>query len=316
MSEFALINNYFHWDSPSDTVSISIGDDAAVLKIPSHQELIISVDTLNEGVHFPSNTNAYAIGYKALAVNLSDIAAMGATPAWFTLAISLPHAQPEWLAAFSQGLRQLAKQYAVALIGGDTTRGPLSITVQIMGLCPRGKALLRSGAKQDDLICVSGTLGDAAAGLAVVQQRLKLNPAAAEFCLQRLNYPTPRIVLGQLLQGYAHACMDISDGLLGDLGHILKASKVGAELDHNAIPFSSALNQVEKDIRLPLALTGGDDYELLFTLRAKDFPLVQTLAAEKGIPITAIGRIDKTINGVALDYSLPNKPHGYDHFSE
>ena len=315
MTEFELINTYFRWSSPSDTITLSIGDDAAILKMPYQQELIISVDTLNEGVHFPSNTPAHAIGYKALAVNLSDIAAMGAKPAWFTLALSLPHIQPTWVAEFNQGLRQLADEHAVALIGGDTTRGPLSMTLQIMGLCPIGKALLRSNAQQGDLICVSGTLGDAAAGLAVVQQRLQLPEKAAHFCVQRLNYPTPRLALGQVLQQYAHACMDVSDGLLADLGHLVKASQVGARVETDSLPFSFALSQVEKDLRLPMALTGGDDYELLFTLSEGNLPLVQALAADLGIPITVIGYIDKKINGIALDYELPDKRRGYDHFS-
>ncbi len=204
MSEFELIREYFFWQQAPDSVRISVGDDAAVLRLPPAKELVVSVDTFNAGIHFPLETAPHAIGYKALAVNLSDLAAMGAEPAWFTLALSMPAADKAWVGEFARGMRELAQQHGIFLIGGDTTRGALSITIQVMGWVEPGQALLRSGAQHGDLICVSGTLGDAAAGLAVVQQRLALPADAAEFCIQRLNYPTPRVALGNILRGRAH----------------------------------------------------------------------------------------------------------------
>lgn len=315
MSEFDLIRDYFHWQGAPDSVRIGVGDDAAILRLPPKRELVISVDTFNAGIHFPPETPPHAIGYKALAVNLSDLAAMGAEPAWFTLAISMPEANREWISEFARGMRELAQQHGIFLIGGDTTRGALSITVQVMGFVPTGGGLLRSAAQDGDLICVSGTLGDAAAGLAVVQQRLQMPVEAAEYCVRRLNYPTPRNVLAGVLGEYAHACMDISDGLLGDLGHILKASGLGARLDHACLPFSPALLQLPEEQRLGFALTGGDDYELLFTLPAEAFGQVQQAAGELGVKITAIGKMDKNQQGLLVNYAFSDKRRGYDHFS-
>jgi thiamine-monophosphate kinase len=316
MSEFDLIREYFLWDaSPDTTVRISVGDDAAVLRIPLDKELIISVDTLNEGIHFPVKTPPHAIGYKALAVNLSDLAAMGAQPAWFTLALSMPVADTVWVGEFTRGMRELAQQHGIFLIGGDTTRGALSITLQVMGLAAPGKALLRSGAQHGDLICVSGTLGDAAAGLAVVQNRLALAAEAAEYCVQRLNYPTARLGLGNVLQGRATACMDISDGLLADLGHLLKASGVGARLHHALLPVSPALASVALDQRLDFALRGGDDYELLFTLPKTLLAVVRQEASKQKIGVTVIGEIDAQQVDLQLDYAFSDKRCGYEHFS-
>jgi thiamine-monophosphate kinase len=315
MSEFDLIRDYFHWQDAPASVRVGVGDDAAILRLPANRELVISVDTFNAGIHFPHETPPHAIGYKALAVNLSDLAAMGATPAWFTLAISMPEANPAWVSEFARGMRELAQQHGIFLIGGDTTRGALSITVQVMGFVPTGGGLLRSAAQHGDLICVSGTLGDAAAGLAVVQERLQLPTAMAEYCVERLNYPTPRNVLAPLLSEHAHACMDISDGLLGDLGHILKASGMGARLMHQNLPFSPALLSLPLEQRLAFALTGGDDYELLFTLPANAFQQVQAIAQTHGIGLAAIGKIDKNQRGLSLDCAFSDKRRGYDHFS-
>ena len=317
MAEFDLIREYFTWPMQQPLVRLGVGDDAAVLSLPQQKELVVSVDTSNIGVHFPDETPAHAIGYKALAVNLSDLAAMGADPAWFTLAISLPSAGREWVGEFAAGMRQLAQQHGIALIGGDTTRGTLSITIQVMGFVPCGQALLRSHAQHGDLICVSGTLGDAAAGLAVVQGRLSaaaLSNAAQTYCVQRLNYPTPRVVLGQLLRGKAHACMDISDGLLADLNHILTASQVGARLYHQQIPHSSALQSLPLADKLCFSLTGGDDYELLFTLPANLLENLSQEAEKQGIPISVIGEIDRQLTGYQLDYQLPIQRQGYEHF--
>ena len=315
MSEFALIREYFVWQPVPDNVRVSVGDDAAVLELPAHQELVVSVDTSNAGVHFPLDTPPHAIGYKALAVNLSDLAAMGAEPAWFTLALSLPAADQAWVAEFTRGMRELAEQHGIFLIGGDTTRGALSITIQVMGWVQPGRALLRRGAQPGDLICVSGTLGDAAAGLAIVQQRLALPAAAAAFCVRRLNYPTPRVILGKLLRGFATACMDISDGLLADLGHILTASGVGARLQHQALPFSPALQQLTLAQRLDFALRGGDDYELLFTIPKQYLCEVQKVANNYHIQVTVIGEVDDNQAGLSVDYAFSDKRQGYEHFS-
>ncbi|MEZ5454275.1 MAG: thiamine-phosphate kinase [Thiothrix sp.] len=316
MSEFELIREYFFWQDIPGSVQVGVGDDGAVLRVPVNRELVVSVDTFNAGVHFPLETPPHAIGYKALAVNLSDLAAMGAEPAWFTLAISMPEADRQWVSCFTRGLRELAQQHGIFLIGGDTTRGPLSVSIQVMGWVEPGQALLRSGARHGDLICVSGTLGDAAAGLAVVQQRLQLPGGAAEHCVQRLNYPSPRLQLGAILRGRASACMDISDGLLADLGHILKASGVGAYLRHGALPLSPALQQLEPAQRLDFALRGGDDYELLFTLPTDCLREVMESADNLGIRVTVIGVIDANQPGLSLDYTFHDERSGYEHFSQ
>lgn len=315
VSEFDLIRDYFRWDQPSDSVRVGVGDDAAILQVPPGSELVVSADTFAAGIHFPHETPPHAVGYKALAVNLSDLAAMGATPAWFTLAISLPQVDVQWVAELARGMRELAQQHRIFLVGGDTTRGALSITVQVMGFVPDGQGLLRSHARHGDLIAISGTLGDAAAGLAVVQQRLQLPKSAADYCVQRLNYPTPRIALGHLLREYAHACMDISDGLLADLEHILQASEVGARLDHELLPWSDALQTLPQAQRLGFALSGGDDYELLFTVRPAALAGLIMAADAMGIRITVIGEIDKTLQGLLINHSLSDGRRGYEHFS-
>ena len=315
VTEFDLIRRYFHWQDTPDSVRVGVGDDAAILRLPVGQELVVSVDTFNAGVHFPHETPPHAIGYKALAVNLSDLVAMGATPAWFTLALSLPEANTEWLAEFARGMQQLAQQHNIFLVGGDTTRGALSITVQVMGFVPTGQGLLRKAAQHNDLICVTGTLGDAAAGLAVVQQRLTLPSVAADYCVQRLNYPTPRNALATLLRTHAHACMDISDGLLADIGHILRASEMGARLDYHALPFSSALLALPEAQRVRFALTGGDDYELVFTIAKGDFASLQAAAEALNVRVTCIGYMDQTQQDLYINYTLSDERRGYEHFS-
>jgi thiamine-monophosphate kinase len=314
MSEFNIIRNYFDWQPRPQDLSLGIGDDAALVNIPQGMELVISVDTSNAGIHFPLDTPPHAIGYKSLAVNLSDLAAMGAIPKWFTLALSLPKANPAWLSEFARGLRELAEQQQIYLIGGDTTRGALSITIQVMGLVEQGTALLRSQAQVGDLICVSGTLGDAAAGLAVVQQRLTLADDAAAYAIQRLNYPSPRVALGRVLRQYAHACMDISDGLLGDLQHILQASQVGAQLTTGALPLHSLLADLSLQQQATFAFNGGDDYELLFTLPPQHLPLIKQLTVPLAIPMTVIGRITSNSEEIQIDGKKQDQRHGYDHF--
>ena len=319
-SEFNIIQQYFNWQPCSDSVAVGIGDDAAVLNLAhrQNQQLVISVDTLIEGVHFPENTPAKAIGHKALAVNLSDLAAMGAKPAWFTLALSLPESNLEWLNDFSVGLKKLADQYNILLIGGDTTRGNLSLTLQVMGFVETGKALLRSGAKPNDKIYVTGTLGDAAIGLAMLQNRLDASSytqKASEFCQKALNYPQPQNHLSQIIKYYATACLDISDGLLQDLGHILNASKVGAQLDLSLIPLSKSALELGRNQALPYALSGGDDYQLLFTIPPeKEQQLQNALKDNHDLKISCIGKINNN-KGKITDY-LGHRinPAGYQHF--
>ncbi|VAW78114.1 Thiamine-monophosphate kinase, partial [hydrothermal vent metagenome] len=262
-SEFDIIERYFQRSQPMrDDVLLGIGDDAALLRVPAGKQLVVAVDTLVAGRHFPKQTSAADIGHKALAVNLSDLAAMGATPAWATLALTLPTADTAWLQAFSSGFFQLADEYAITLIGGDTTRGPLSITVQVHGFVEPGRALQRSTARPGDAVYVSGTLGEAACAL----QKILADEMPEAALLQRLNRPQPRVALGQSLAGLASAAIDISDGLLADLGRLLTASSCGATLWPDRLPCSSALQHLPAGQARDCQFNGGDDYELCFTL--------------------------------------------------
>jgi len=320
MSEFNLIETYFTWDDKSATgtanVITGIGDDAAVIDIPHDKYLVTSVDTSIAGVHFPTNTPAIDVGHKSLAVNLSDLAAMGAIPKWFTLALTLPSIdKPEdiqWLESFSRGLKKLASHFECKLIGGDTTQGRLSITIQVMGVVDKGAALLRSGANSGDLIFVTGTLGDAAVGLATIIGDFKIeNPADLDYCQQRLNAPTARVREGQLIKQFASSCIDLSDGLLQDLGHILKASQVGASINTHKIPLSDALSCLDDKVALQSALSGGDDYELLFTVpqQSKD-----AFIKAADFQVTCIGEINQNINKIMDQNGDPMSASGYNHF--
>ena len=269
-------------------VALAIGDDCALLEVPEGMQLAVSTDTLVAGVHFPPETAAADIGYKALAVNLSDLAAMGAEPAWFSLALTVPEMDWDWLRGFADGLLELAKEHDIALVGGDTTRGPLSITVTVHGLVPAGQALRRSGARAGNDIWVTGSLGDAAAALRQLggpMQSMKLR--------HRLNRPTPRVQAGVALRGLAHAAIDVSDGLAQDLGHILAASGVGAELDLGRLPVSSSLLDFfpDDDARWRLQLAGGDDYELCFTAPASEAFAIELAMAQLGVSASVIGHI-------------------------
>jgi thiamine-monophosphate kinase len=269
LPEFEVITRYFSQTFPCrDDVVLGIGDDAALCVAPVGMQLVIAIDTLVAGVHFPQTTTPKDIGYKALAVNLSDIAAMGAIPAWMTLALTCPPTTDDnWLADFSCGLRKLAECYQISLIGGDTTAGPLTITIQVIGLAPWQSALYRHGAKPGDGIYVTGTLGDAGLGLASIQQQLRLPASIRHTVESRLNRPTPRLREGQALRGIANSVIDISDGLIADLGHILTASQVGASIYLDRLPLSKALrNYLPVEVAWQLALSAGDDYELCFTV--------------------------------------------------
>lgn len=317
LSEFSIISQYFTHRPRRKDVVLGVGDDAALLNIPTGMQLAVSVDALVAGRHFPLETSPEAIGHKALAVNLSDMAAMGAEPAWVTLALTLPEPDTDFLAGFAAGFYALAEVHGIELVGGDTVRGPLQIVVQIQGLVPQGKALLRGGARAGDHLFVTGTLGDAGAGLQLVQGALSAEEIDAAVLRQRLDYPSPRLQAGLSLQGIASAAIDISDGLLADLGHILDASSVGAEIEIDAIPVSSALGTCvpDKVDRLRLSLTAGDDYELCFSVPEENLDELYRVAAEWDCGMTRIGRI---VAGTGIGFCHGEVPGdlvaGFDHF--
>ena len=295
-------------------VVLGIGDDAALLAPPPGRQLVVTADTLNDGVHFPRGTSPADIGWKALAVNLSDLASMGAEPAWCTLSLSLPQSDPAWIEGFLDGFLDLAGQHGIALVGGDTTRGPLSIAVTAMGLVEPGRALRRDGARVGDEVWVTGTLGDAAGGLALLDRE----PVPA--LRARLDRPTPRVAAGRALAGIATACVDVSDGLLADLGHVCARSHVAAHLDVDALPASAALREAfgEAD-RIALQASGGDDYELCFTAPADAGADIDAVSAQLGLRFTRIGRIVAgegvhPVDAKSQPWSSPRR--GYDHFAE
>ena len=294
-------------------VVLGIGDDAALLQVPVGRQLVVTADTLNAGVHFPLDTLPADIGWKSLAVNLSDLAAMGATPVWCTLSLSLPQVDSAWVDAFLDGFLTLADLHGVSLVGGDTTRGPLSIAVTAMGLVETGAALRRDGARIGDDVWVTGTLGDAAAALQCLQETRALLPALKA----RLDRPTPRIAAGQRLSGLASSCIDVSDGLLADLAHVCKRSKVGAEIELQRLPASPELSALQDDLRWPLQASGGDDYELCFTAAPRNRELVVQALDFAGVAGTRIGRI---VSGQGVQaFDVQGKPWnpvrpGYEHF--
>ena len=288
-SEFSLIERIRARAGARADVLLGIGDDAALLQVPAGHELVLSTDTLVAGVHFPDETAPADIGWKALAVNLSDLAAMGATPAWMSLALTLPEADADWLDAFLDGYCELADEHGIALVGGDTTRGPLSITIAAHGFVPAGQALRRDRARVHDEIWVTGTIGDAAGAL----RQWRGGGIASAKLRYRLDRPTPRVAAGVALRGLASAAIDLSDGLAGDLGHVLLASGRGAELELGRLPTSRTLAEhFESDeARWRLQLAGGDDYELCFTAAPADaFAIEQALAACE-LNATVVGRI-------------------------
>lgn len=319
--EFSLIARYFDRVSSSRRdVETGIGDDCALLTVAEKQLLAISTDTLVSGIHFLPDIDPRDLGYKALAVNLSDLAAMGADPAWLTLAITLPEVDESWLEAFSDSLFEQLEYYDMQLIGGDTTRGPLAMTLGIHGLVPAGRALKRSGARPGDWIYVTGTPGDSAAGLAILQDRLVVkDPAQAAYLKKRHLRPTPRVLHGQALRDLASSAIDLSDGLISDLGHILKASGCGARIDLDALPYSTALKtNVSAELGLQWALSGGEDYELCFTVPELNRGALDVAIGNLGIPFTCIGQVAPESEG--LQFLQNGKPvtldlKGYDHFA-
>lgn len=318
MSEFDLIKQ--HFTRPTHHTNLGVGDDAALISIGTGMELAISADMLVAGTHFFTDADPYKLGWKSLAVNVSDMAAMGAQPKWATLAIALPDNDDNWLSAFSRGFFACATEFNVDLIGGDTTRGPLNICVQIMGELPSGQAIKRSGAKVGDEIWVSGILGNAALALAHMQNRLKLPEDVFEACAQALHTPQPRVALGLALRGIANSAIDISDGLLADLGHILQASNVGATLQLISIPHSAHLAaEALHDKRIiNMLLAGGDDYELCFTAPVEKHWEIIKLSEKLALPLSCIGLITSNANLVVHDLNneiLDIKETGFDHFS-
>jgi thiamine-monophosphate kinase len=319
LSEFALIERYFRSCGVSRAdVTLGVGDDAALLAVAPGRALVAATDTLVAGVHFPPDSPPASVGHRALAVNLSDLAAMGARPAWALLALTVPEAEDTWLSEFSAGLCALAHAHGVALVGGDTTRGPLCVTVTLLGQVPADEALTRSGGRAGDLLFVSGTPGDAAAGLALEQGRLQAADAARSCLRERFLLPTPRVALGERLRGYASACIDVSDGLLGDVGKLASASRVGAEVNYGALPLSQPLIEAagEEHAR-ELALTGGDDYELCFAVPPPNITrLLSELPPERwgytriGVLRAAAG-VDVVRDGTVMEFSHS----GYEHFT-
>jgi thiamine-monophosphate kinase len=319
MNEFKIIQQFFATQvQHRGDVMHGIGDDAAIVSVPPGQDLAVTTDTLVTGIHFLASTSAYDIGYKSLAVNLSDLAAMGATPAWVMLALTLPDTNEEWLQDFCAGFFALANRFRVQLIGGDLTHGPLSINVQAMGFTPSQKAILRSGAQPSDLIYVTGTLGDAGLGLAFLEQKTDLTPAYQSQVLERLHHPEPRLAIGVALRGLASAAIDISDGLAADLGHILESSQVGAMLEIDKLPLSEELKlSLSPQAATAMALTAGDDYELCFTIPAHKRGELELALSSIPCRYTLIGAITAQ-PGLALRYQDGDHYHGptegYNHF--
>jgi thiamine-monophosphate kinase len=318
LSEFDLIARYFTRAPLSPSVALGVGDDCALLSPTPGMQLAISSDMLVEGRHFFAGADPLQLGHKCLAVNLSDLAAMGAKPLAFTLALALPEAKAGWLEPFSTGMLALADMHACDLIGGDTTKGPLNICITIFGEVPAGAALRRDAAQSGDDVWISGTLGDARLALAGYRHELALDEHTLNTAAQRMHAPTPRVALGLALRGIAHAAIDISDGLVGDLGHILERSGAGASINADALPAGPMLAGQPSDIRRRFALAGGDDYELCFTAPADRRDDVLAAARATGTPVTRIGCIEATPGlritddaGTALPLSLTS----FDHFA-
>lgn len=323
MNEFELIARFFSRPSRSASVHLGVGDDATLLEPSAGCELAVSVDMLVAGRHFFADADPEKLGHKVLAVNLSDMAAMGAKPRWALLAGALPDLDQGWLAAFARGFYALADRHGVELVGGDTTRGPLNLCVTILGEVPEGKALKRSGAKPGDDIYVSGALGDAAYAVAAMSGRTGPDAAALDATRGRLETPVPRIALGVALREVASAALDLSDGLTGDLPHILERSGVGAVVDLAAIPRSETLARMlggaERTLALRLLLGGGDDYELCFTAPRASAARIQAIGSETGLSLTRIGSITEAGGLIVKDergVPLPELPRAFDHFAE
>ncbi|WP_374437800.1 thiamine-phosphate kinase [Inhella sp.] len=301
LGEFDLIRRFFQRPGAQPGVAVGIGDDCAVLTPTPGQQWLVSSDMLVEGRHFLSTVNPAHLGHKALAVNLSDLAACGATPRAFFLALALPRADAAWCEAFAHGLFELADRHGIALAGGDTTAGPLNLCITVMGEAPAGQALLRSGARVGDEIWVSGQLGDARLALEAFRGTLSLPGEGFAQARQAMECPQPRVALGQALRGLATAAIDVSDGLLGDLGHVLAASGVGATLQAEALPRSTLLAAQPLALQRLCTLAGGDDYELVFTAPAARHAEVRAAGLQADVAVTPVGRIEAAAGLRVLD---------------
>ena len=320
LGEFELIARHFNWSPETRTgVVLGVGDDCALLAPEPGQQLAVSTDTLVEGRHFLSTVSPERLGHKALAVNLSDLAACGARPLAFTLALSMPRADEAFVAGLARGMRALAQRAGIALVGGDTTGGPLALTLTVVGQVPPGAALLRSGARAGDAVWVSGTLGDARLALEAFRGTLSLSAPAFEAARLAMERPEPRLALGLALRGVATSAIDLSDGLLGDLGHILARSRVGARLRLDALPRSAHLADQPEPVQRSCLLAGGDDYELLFTAPAGAQDAVRAAAASAGVPVTFVGEIVAESGLCVLDSCghplVLQGLAGFDHFA-
>lgn len=290
LSEFELIAKYF--TRPARSAALGVGDDCALVRPPAGLVLALTTDTLSEGTHFLPGADPRRLGHKSLAVNLSDLAAMGADPRWFLLALALPGVDEPWLEAFAAGMFALAEAHGIELVGGDTTRGPRTINITALGTLPAGYALRRDAAQAGDDLWLSGSTGEAALGLAHLKGAIALAPDAAAACVARLEAPAPRVALGRRLRGVAAAAIDVSDGLLADLGHILERSRVAAEIDYESLPRSDLLRTcVDAALADACLLAGGDDYELVFTAGAEKRAAVESAGRAADVPVTRIGRI-------------------------
>ncbi len=316
MGEFELIERFFQ--RPAGRQPLGVGDDCALLAPAPGMQLAVSMDMLVEGRHFLPGADPVRLGHKCLAVNLSDLAACGARPLAFTLALALPEADAKWLEPFAQGLLALADAHGCELVGGDTTRGPLNICITVFGEVPAGQALLRSGARAGDDLYVSGTLGDARLALEALRGELQVPAPVLDAARERLDRPTPRVALGQALRGIATSAIDISDGLLGDLGHVLRQSRVGATIEADTVAgLLAAGGVVHAHARRAFTLAGGDDYELAFTAPAPAREAVEAAAASAATPVTRIGRIDAAAGVRLVDaqgQAVAGRFTSFDHF--
>lgn len=316
-SESELIDRFFReLGAARADVVLGIGDDAALLRVAGDAELVLTTDALVEGVHFLPGAPAQSLGHRALAVNLSDIAAMGATPNWALLALNLPEADERWLQPFAAGFGALARAHGVALVGGNVSRGPLSITVQLAGVLPRGEGLRRDGAHPGEALYVSGSVGDAAAGLKRLRGQLRATPEAGAYLQQRFEFPLPRVQLGAGLRGLASACIDVSDGLYADAQRLLRASGCGASIALECLPVSWALRETLGELAWQQALAGGEDYELCFSAPQANAAAIAALAERTA---TAVSRIGSLEAGAGVELKLNNavmqfSPLGFEHF--
>lgn len=317
MNEFGLIQTYFRRPHACPSVVLGVGDDCAILSVPNNQHLVVSIDTLVSGVHFLASSHASLIAQRALHVSVSDLAAMAAIPQWFSLALTLPSSDESWLSSFSQGLFKAADAYGMALIGGDTTRGPLTISIQVHGFADKDKALTRDAAQVGDAIYVTGTLGDGAAALASIQQEISCSDAHKQYFHERYYQPQAQIESAQVIKPFAHAVIDISDGLLADLAHICEASKVGALIDELNLPYSDALLSLDKPQSCKeWALTGGDDYQLCFTVPSQHVLSIEQRIHDGVLNARKIGKIvsGHEVKSIHTHQCFDFLSPGYTHF--